>query len=385
MAWPRCASGVLRPRQRLARCDQQLRAHQVDAGDLLGDRMLDLQPRVHLEEIERAATRRRRPGTRPCRRCDSRPRAPPRPPRAVMRVAQSRRERSATGSPRSPSGAGAAPSTRARTGARRGRARRRRSGPRRDAARSISRSTYSVPSPNAAVASRRAAWIASSDLAALAHAPHALAAAAGRRLDRAPASRRVDRLPRCRVGLIVGRLARHDRHAGGWHQPPRLDLRSHARDHVGRRADEGRGRPRRRRARTRRSRTGSRSRDGRRRRRSLRAASTIAGIDEVAFRAAAAGRWRPRDRPRARVRGVGVGVGVHRDALDAQLAAGADDADRDLAAVGDEDAVQHRCQSRRSDRASSARAPARRSLFEERAQAFLAFGRHAPRGDARAR
>ena len=33
--------------------DQQLRAHQIDAGGRFGDRMLDLQPRVHLEEVER--------------------------------------------------------------------------------------------------------------------------------------------------------------------------------------------------------------------------------------------------------------------------------------------------------------------------------------------
>ena len=44
----------LRPRQRLAGGDEQLRAHQIDAGDRFGDRMLDLQPRVHLEEVERA-------------------------------------------------------------------------------------------------------------------------------------------------------------------------------------------------------------------------------------------------------------------------------------------------------------------------------------------
>ena len=43
---------VLRPRQRSARRDGQLRANEVDAGDRFGDRMLDLQPRVHLEEVE---------------------------------------------------------------------------------------------------------------------------------------------------------------------------------------------------------------------------------------------------------------------------------------------------------------------------------------------
>ncbi len=39
---------------RLARGDPQLLAHQVDAGDLLGDRVLHLQPGVHLEERDGA-------------------------------------------------------------------------------------------------------------------------------------------------------------------------------------------------------------------------------------------------------------------------------------------------------------------------------------------
>ena len=38
----------------LAARDADLPAHQIDAGDHLGDRMLDLQPRVHLEEVEPA-------------------------------------------------------------------------------------------------------------------------------------------------------------------------------------------------------------------------------------------------------------------------------------------------------------------------------------------
>ncbi len=43
-----------------ARGDAQLLAHEVDAGDLLGDRVLDLEAGVHLEEEELAGTRRRR-------------------------------------------------------------------------------------------------------------------------------------------------------------------------------------------------------------------------------------------------------------------------------------------------------------------------------------
>ncbi len=40
--------------ERLARRDPHLLAHEVDAGDELGDRVLDLQPRVQLDEGERA-------------------------------------------------------------------------------------------------------------------------------------------------------------------------------------------------------------------------------------------------------------------------------------------------------------------------------------------
>ncbi len=38
---------------------------------------------------------------------------------------------------------------------------------------------------------------------------------------------------------------------------------------------------------------------------------------------------------------VVVGRGMHGDGLDAELAAGAQDAERDLAAIGDDDFVEH--------------------------------------------
>ena len=38
--------------QRLARGDAELQMHQVQTGDQFGDRVLHLQPRVHLEEVE---------------------------------------------------------------------------------------------------------------------------------------------------------------------------------------------------------------------------------------------------------------------------------------------------------------------------------------------
>ena len=46
--------GILGERQRLARRDADLLGDEVEAGDLLGDAVLDLQPRVHLEEVELA-------------------------------------------------------------------------------------------------------------------------------------------------------------------------------------------------------------------------------------------------------------------------------------------------------------------------------------------
>ena len=43
---------VLLQRQRLPHGDAQLPLHEIEAGDHLGHGMLDLQPRVHLDEIE---------------------------------------------------------------------------------------------------------------------------------------------------------------------------------------------------------------------------------------------------------------------------------------------------------------------------------------------
>ena len=72
-AWIACAArrrhvvlGQAEVGQRRAGGDLQLQPHQVEAGDLLGDRVLHLQPRIGLDEDE-ARRRRRRPGTRWCR------------------------------------------------------------------------------------------------------------------------------------------------------------------------------------------------------------------------------------------------------------------------------------------------------------------------------
>ena len=45
---------LLLPGQRLARGDPDLLLDEIDAGNLFGDGMLDLDPRVHLHEIEPA-------------------------------------------------------------------------------------------------------------------------------------------------------------------------------------------------------------------------------------------------------------------------------------------------------------------------------------------
>ena len=54
MAWPWKRDVLLRDRQAAAGGDADLLVHEVDAGDRLGDRMLDLQAGVHLDEVELA-------------------------------------------------------------------------------------------------------------------------------------------------------------------------------------------------------------------------------------------------------------------------------------------------------------------------------------------
>ena len=75
------ANGVLVQPQACARGDRDLLGHEIDAGDGLGHRVLDLDARVHLEEVEGLARGDRR-GIRRCRHRDSqgwrRGAAPPR-------------------------------------------------------------------------------------------------------------------------------------------------------------------------------------------------------------------------------------------------------------------------------------------------------------------
>ena len=54
MAWPEEGDVLLLERERGAGGDADLLEHEVDTGNRLGHRMLHLQPRVHLDEIELA-------------------------------------------------------------------------------------------------------------------------------------------------------------------------------------------------------------------------------------------------------------------------------------------------------------------------------------------
>ena len=76
-------------------------------------------------------------------------------------------------------------------------------------------------------------------------------------------------------------------------------------------------------------------------------AGDLAGRDdrgnvEIGLRGRAAGRCTRFHRP-AHMHGLGVGGGMHRHGGDAHLLAGADDAKRDFAAIGDEDFFEHQC------------------------------------------
>ena len=182
MAAPRRGICVLRERQRLALRDGHLPAHEIDAGDQLGDRVLDLEARVHLQEVEAA----RRAVEQELERAgadvaDRRaPRAPrPRPSRA--RISSSMRR--ATASPRSPSGGAAGSSSRARTGGPRCRA------VAEDLDLDVARPHDRLLEVDRVVAERASApraarpSSAASSLSSLVDEAHALAAAAGRRLQ----------------------------------------------------------------------------------------------------------------------------------------------------------------------------------------------------------
>ena len=166
---------------------------------------------------------------------------------------------------------------------------------------------------------------------------HALAAAAGRRLDD---DRQADGQRRGAdpgVALIRRRRARHDGHAGPLHPLARAELRAHRRDRFGRRADEdhagvaarrGKGRVLGQEAVARMDRVGARAR---------------CGVEDGVDAQVALGRRRPADLDRlvglADVQGAAIDRRVHRDRRDAALAAGPHHPHGDLPAIGDEQAA----------------------------------------------
>ena len=251
---------VLREGQPLAGGDANLPLHEVDPGHELRHGMLDLEARVHLEEVELAvAVEEELAGAGI--HVAGRLRGAHRGLAHRARAAPASRRRSAP--PRSSSGGGAAPSTRARRATACCRACRRAPGSRRGAGRRCTsrrrpRRRRRRSSPRGAP--RRAPTSISP---ALAHDAHALPAAARRRLEQHRDSRTARRSARASSASRerLGRARNHG-HVGGDRELARRGLAAHRGDRLGRRADERRAPRRAPRARTTRARRGSRSRDG---------------------------------------------------------------------------------------------------------------------------
>jgi hypothetical protein len=133
--------------------------------------------------------------------------------------------------------------------------------------------------------------------------------------------------------------ARDGGKARGLHELPRLGLVAHLADHVGGRADEGEARG-----------------DDRLGELRVLGEESVSGMDRLGVGHLGGGED-ARDRPVARrrrrradahrlvgephVERLAIGLGEHGDGLDLELAAGAQDAKRDLPAVGDEDLSEH--------------------------------------------
>ena len=169
---------------------------------------------------------------------------------------------------------------------------------------------------------------------------HALAAAARAGLDQQREADVTGRTRQCIVALLVVVVPGHARHAGFTRDALALDLRAHAGNGLAMRADEDDAFPR----------AGIDQFE-------LLGQEAVAGMDRVDAmcdggrddgfgieigRACRCGSDADRDVGLADVTRVGVGIGVHGDRADAEPPAGADDTARDLAAVGDEKGVKHR-------------------------------------------
>jgi len=171
------------------------------------------------------------------------------------------------------------------------------------------------------------------------HHAHALAAAAGGGLEQHRVAHGVGGLFQRRFILVFAVVAGYQGHAGAFHQALGGGFRAHGRDRRGRRADEhdaGRG---------------AGAGEG-----SVFRQKPVAGMDCLGAGLARGGddllgaqigiaRRRRADGHRlvghGHVQCVAVGLGIDRDRVDAQAPGGADHPTGDLAAVGNQDLVEH--------------------------------------------
>ena len=170
--------------------------------------------------------------------------------------------------------------------------------------------------------------------------PHALTAAARRRLHH----HRIADLGGNAHGMRgVGDLAdeaRHDADPGGLRQLFRFDLVAHRRDRRRRRADEGDAG-----GIARLAEAGTLAEKAVARMHRLRAGRPARGDDGIAEQIGFGGRRRSEPHRlvgRLDMQRRGIGVRIDRDSGDAHAPRGADDAAGDLAAVGDQDFIEHR-------------------------------------------
>ena len=323
---------LLAPRQRLAGGDPQLPLDEIEPGHRLGHRMLDLEPRVHLDEIELAALGDELDGAGADiadragggdRRLGHRP-APfgvePGRRRFLDHLLMAALDRAVALEEMD----------------RHCRAGRRRSAPRYAAAGAgISRSACGRrqrrPAPRAGPPSSAAANSPASATIRMPRPPPPADAliSTGKPIRRASSA--------SRAGVLLGAvIARHQRHPGPRHQRLGRRLRAHRPHRRGRRPDEDEPGLARRPRRNRRSPTGTRSPDAppaprspapRRGSRRCRDSSRAPRAGPIGQRLVGLG-----DMQR-----VAVGLGIDRDRGDPQPARGADHPAGDLAAIGDQD------------------------------------------------
>ena len=178
------------------------------------------------------------------------------------------------------------------------------------------------------------------EIGMLVDTPHALAAAAGSRLDQQRVAELIGLLLEEFRLLPLAVIAGHHRHAGFFHQRLGAIFQPHGADRGRRRADEGNA--------------GGQA--------GLREIGVLGEEAVTGMHAVGAGRLRRGDQPGARevtlrrrrrpdvnrlvgqphMQRVAVGVGIDRDRAQAHAPGGADDAAGDLAAIGDEDGFEHR-------------------------------------------